>query len=206
MGSLGSVFWSNSFLTRYYKRETPSKKLSKDFRKEVNKVRKSSVIIFALALLLTTFTLPVMAEPTDGQKVAVTLKFTPVGGPSGDRWTTNGGVTQVRDAGLTFNLELTIDGVATPIIGESFAERDAMGKRPEMVLYHEHHVMYFPTEGGGFEGYDLLKITDMKSGTEFTLQAHGVYQGTGAFEGQTLNLWRDKGQSNPVWEGYLLKP
>ena len=167
---------------------------------------RKSLVIFALALLLTSFALPVIAAPTEGQKVTVTLKFTPVGGPPGDRWTTNGGVTQVRDAGLTFNLELTIDGVATPIIGESVATRDAMGQRPEMVLYHEHHVMWFPTEGGGFEGYDLLKITDMKSGTDFTLQAHGVYQGTGAFEGQTLNLWRDKGPSNPVWEGYLLKP
>ncbi len=179
--------------------------MAKDFRKEVNRVRKSSVIIFALALLLISFALPVMAAPTDGQKVAVTLKFTPVGGPPGERWTTNGGVTQVRDAGLTYDIELSIDG-GPAIIGNSVAARDAMGKRPVMVLYHEHHVMWFPTEGGGFEGYDLLKITDMNSASDFTLQTHGVYQGTGAFEGQTLYLWRDKGPADPVWEGYLLKP
>ena len=161
--------------------------------------------MIALAILVTSFALPVMAQPNEGQKVAVTLKFTPVGGPPGDRWTTNGGVTQVRDAELTYIVELTIDG-APAIIGEAVAARDAMGKRPEMVLYHEHQLMWFPTEGGGFEGYDLLKITDMKSATEFTLQAHGVYQGTDAFEGQTLNLWRDKGPANPVWEGYILKP
>ena len=170
-------------------------------------MKKVTVIVFALAFLVVSFALPVMAEPTEGQKVAVTLKFTPVSGPSGDRWTTNGGVTQVRDAGLTYTLELTIDG-AQPItiMGQSVAERDAMGKRPEMVLYHEHQVMSFPTEGGGFEGNDLLKLTDFESATEFTIQAHGVYQGTGAFEGQTLNLWRDKGPANPVWEGFLLKP
>ncbi len=169
------------------------------------KVRKSLIVIFTLVLFATCFALPVLAQPTEGQKVAVTLKFTPVSGPPGDRRTTNGGVTQVRDAGLTFAVELTIDG-AQPIIGESSAARDAMGKRPEMVLYHEHQVMYFPTEEGGFEGNDLLKLTDLQSATEFTLQAHGVYQGTGAFEGQTLNLWRTKGPANPVWEGYLLKP
>ena len=168
-------------------------------------MRKAVVIIFALTFLVISFALPVMAEPAEGQKVGVTLKFTPVSGPPGDRRTTNGGVTQVRDAGLTYAVELTIDG-AQPIIGESFAARAAMGKRPEMVLYHEHQVMYFPTEEGGFEGYDLLKLTDLQSATEFTLQAHGVYQGTGAFEGQTLNLWRTKGPANPVWEGYLLKP
>ncbi len=168
-------------------------------------MKKATIIIFALTLLVISFALPVMAEPTQGQKVPVTLKFTPISGPPGDRRTTDGDVTQVRDAGLKCALELVIDG-AQPLIGESFATRDAMGKRPEMVLYHEHQVMTFPTEEGGFEGYDLLKITDMQSATEFTLQAHGVYQGTGAFEGQTLNLWRTKGPANPVWEGYLLKP
>jgi len=171
-------------------------------------MRKVAIVVLAVSLLTIIFAaMPVMADPIEGQKVAVTLKFTPVYGSDVPdyRWTTDGGVTQVRDGGCKYQLELVIDG-APAIFGESVAARDALGKRPEMVLYHEHQVMWFSAEGGGFEGYDLLRMTDFKSRTEFTLQAHGVYQGTGAFEGQTLNLWRDKGLQNPVWEGYLLKP
>ena len=173
-------------------------------------MRKIVVSVFALALLImfTFSALPVMAEPTNGQKVAVTLKLTPVPETSipGDRWVTNGGVTQLRDSGLTYALELAIDG-ALPIKGISIVVRDpALGKRPEMVLYHEYHVMSFSTAGGGFEGNALLRLTDFVSSTVYTVQAHGVFQGTGEFEGQTLNLWRYEGPTGGVWEGYLLKP
>jgi hypothetical protein len=170
-------------------------------------MKKAALVFLALTLLMLFAAAPATAGPTDGQKVAVTLKFTPVSGSSipGDRWVTNGGVTQVRDSGVTYAIELNIDG--SILSGQSVAERDpVLGKRPEMVIYHEYHIMSFPTAVGGFEGNALLKLTDFVSATVYTVQAHGVFQGTGAFEGQTLNLWRYEGLAGGVWEGYLLKP
>jgi hypothetical protein len=58
---------------------------------------------------------------------------------------------------------------------------------------------------GGFEGNGNLII---EVGWGQTL-AYGMYQGTGAFEGQTLNIghtWAEYGGGQPTpWYGYWLK-
>ena len=171
---------------------------------------KKKFIVLSLGLLiLFAFVAPVIAGPTNGQKVPVTLKFTVIKGAPGERWDTNGNTSQRRDWRINYTVYLSIDGAA-PIVGKSVDVRDAMvfrGEKVGMEVYRQDTVMSFPTEGGTFEGNEMLLLTDVNIGPPLTfyLKAHAVFHGTGAFEGQTINADYD-GPQGGVWTGYLLKP
>lgn len=170
---------------------------------------KKAAVVVAFVLLMLFAVVPVVAEPSRGQKVPIVLKLKPVPGSAfpGEVRTTNGNVTQRRDAGLNYTAELSIDG-ASPIIGKVVAERGGMAivSKTGMMLMHETIVLFFPTEGGGFEGNAPCHYTDFVSLTSYSLDIHAVFHGTGAFEGQTINAWRSGGANSAGFIGYLLKP
>lgn len=175
-------------------------------------MKKTAVVILALALLMTFVAVaPVMAEPTEGQKVPAILKFTvppkvTILDP-GETWTTPGNASHRRDTIVNYTFQLIIDG-APPIIGYAISVRDGNGipTKIGMIGYHEYYEFWFPTAGGGFEGRGLNHITDMVSLSSYNLDLHVVLHGTGAFEGQTLNMWREGPPLPGGWFGYLLKP
>jgi hypothetical protein len=175
---------------------------------EVKKLKKAILVFSIILLMIAAVIVPVLAVPTDGQKVPVILKFTPYKTVNGDKWTTDGNITQRRDYTIYYHLSLSING-ATPLIGECVAIRDSISaytKVPGMAVYHEDYVMSFVKDEGGFEGNAMLMMTDYVSPTNFIMEAHGVFHGTGTFEGQTINAWRVEGLPGIDWTGYLLKP
>ena len=174
------------------------------------KVNKKVLIIFvalmAMAALATPLVGMVTAEPTEGQKVPVTIQWTPTGTTTLERNDTDG--LSHRLLRTTWNVKLFIDGSATPIDGTAVSIRHVLYAyaKLQMAVYEEYYELTFPTEGGGFEGNGHILLTDYAGGTNYDVRIHALFHGTGAYEGQTLNVGRDKGPASFVWEGYLLKP
>jgi len=174
-------------------------------------VKNAAVVFLALSLLLLLAAAPVMAEPTNGQKVPAIMTF-PVPPKitmldPGEVWKTNGNVSHRRDTIINYTFLFIIDG-APPITGYAITVRDGNGIIPKtgMFSYHEYYEFWFPTVGGGFEGRGLSHYFDFVSMSSYDLEIHVILHGTGSFEGQTLNMWRTGGPTGPGWTGYLLKP
>ncbi|HLN44399.1 MAG TPA: hypothetical protein VK209_01690 [Candidatus Sulfotelmatobacter sp.] len=75
-----------------------------------------------------------------------------------------------------------------------------------MQICNDYYVVSFPIVGGGFEGNSHISLSNYVNATTYTALVHSLFHGTGAFEGQTLNVGVDRGPAaNMVWEGYLLK-
>jgi hypothetical protein len=168
--------------------------------------------IFVSLVCLVMLTIPAFASPTQGQKAAITLT-----------WTNLNSVTiEVKISGnvvhrylhVTWDVELAIDGGPT-LYGTSSGKREMLvvpqkdGRRLVVVDYCE---LSFPEEEGGFEGNALIMMEGFSLGPPQIWErskGHGLLQGTGAFEGQTINAgrhWHPFGESQTIWTGYLLKP
>ena len=167
-------------------------------------------VLVVAALLIA----PVMAEPTKGQKVAITLKFftPPVGGPV-EPPKPNGNVLHMHVNQL-FNCELAIDDGPT-YYGTAFIDRKMLfvpqknGMNLHMI---DDYVFSFPDEQGGFEGKAKVLLDGVITEPSLSWEmgkSHGLFTGTGAFKGQTLNAGSPWGPPQPptiTWYGYLLKP
>jgi hypothetical protein len=170
-------------------------------------VKKAAVVIVVFALLMLTIgVLPVLAEPTNGQKVPVKIKWAATGTTTLERNDSDG--LSHRILKTTWNVQLFIDDAVTPLYGTAVSIRQVLYAyaKLQMAVYNDDYVISFPTEEGGFEGSAHLLLTDYAGGTNYNIQIHGLFHGTDAFEGQTLNVGVDKGPASFVWEGYLLKP
>ena len=171
------------------------------------KVLGIALTVFFLAMLA----IPVCASPTKGNKVAVTITWTSAGVTYVDDAT--GNVVHRHAEGNWDPLVLEIDGgptytgsaVNTVREGLRVPQKDGLN-----IIMREYLEMWFPSAGGGFKGHILVWM-DGITGPPLTVKrarAHGLLQGYGAFEGQTLNAghkWREPGPEI-VWTGYLLKP
>ncbi len=174
-------------------------------------MRKLILIPVLVLLMLFAAAVPAMAEPTNGQKIPAILKF-PVPPKvtildPGETWTTHGNVTHREGTIINYTFQFIIDG-APPIIGYAISLREGSSIQSKIGMsnWQEYYEFWFPTEGGGFEGRALNHITDFVSGTSYNLDLHALLHGTGAFEGQTLNMWREGPPLPGGWFGYLLKP
>ncbi|HLN88778.1 MAG TPA: hypothetical protein VK253_01820 [Candidatus Binatia bacterium] len=173
---------------------------------------KKTVIVIALMLALFAglfVALPVMATPPEEQKIPVRivwavdiLAFTLENRPSD-------GLSH-RLITIGWKLDLYIGDAVIPIHGTADCTRHVMWAyaKLQMAVYQDEYVISFPTEGGGFEGTAHLTIYDWITTNPpvYNIKIHALFQGTGAFEGQTLNVGVDKGPANLEWEGYLSKP
>ena len=169
---------------------------------------KKAVVVVALmfALLAGLFvTLPVMADPTNGQKVSVTIKWARDGSPSFTDYIYSDGL-QHRTLERNWKVELFIDGSLTPITGTAHSEGHVLWAytKLHMAVYNEYYVISFAS--GGFEGEAHIMAYDYVSSTNYNVKVHGLFTGTGSFEGQTLNAGQDGSGATALWEGFLLKP
>jgi hypothetical protein len=120
-------------------------------------VRKAVVVILAFALLVLFAAVPVMAEPTQGQKIPAILKFpTPPKITTldpGEVWTTPGNVSHRRDTVINYTFLLII-GEEPPILGYAIAVRDGNGivTKIGMVEYQEYYEFWFSAVEGGLKG------------------------------------------------------
>lgn len=172
-------------------------------------MKKVAFAVLALALLTTVFAaVPVMAAPSEEQKVAVKVTFTITSSIVVERWTTDGNISH-RLLSQVWSVDLTIGDSSTPIKGTAAVIRDTDYRytKPGGVdqVINDDYVFSFPTEGGGFEGHSHAMITDYISRTDYDIRVHVLLHGTGEFEGQTLNAWQSGSGATPLWEGYLLK-
>lgn len=166
-------------------------------------------IVFLIAAIMAT---PVFADPTQGQKASINLTWTNMSTVNIEV-KISGNVVH-RHQHITWDIELAIDGGPT-LYGTAFVDRDMLivrqkdGRRLVTVDYCE---LSFPDEEGGFEGNALIMLEGFSSGPPPIWErskGHGLFQGTGALEGQTINAgrhWHPFGESQTIWTGYLLKP
>ena len=176
---------------------------------------KRKVLVIALALMaMAMLATPVMAAPTKGRKAAITLRFAlpPVGGPVEPPKPT-GGVLHMH-VSQTFNVELEIDDGPT-YYGTAVTDRQMLFVPQENgmnLLMRDDYVFSFPDQQGGFEGNAMVLLDGVVTEPSLSWEkgkSHGLFTGTGAFEGQTLNAGSPWGPPQPptiTWHGYLLKP
>ena len=163
------------------------------------KVLVVTMALFAVAM----FVAPVMAEPTNGQKVPATLIPGPaVGGAPPERmWITNGGIYQVRGEQVDyFPITLTI-GSAVYSNGYSYNFVNSVFNLNTKVVNVRGLAVWTFDAIGGFEGNLEMKL----SAIDGSYSIHGVLRGFGNFEGQTLMLSYDGPPVGAVWTGYCLK-
>ena len=168
-------------------------------------------ITFMLLTLLIVSTIPVMAKPTNGQKIEVALvfKFPPISSTYVlEDWSTGGVIHNTRLQ--EWNVELR-EGNADALgdileVGTAEVVRKTLvvpsAKKVNLIDYYE-----ITFGDGGFEGIGKVMLGGFVAGTWEESLARGLFQGTGEFEGQTLNVghpWWSK--AGIIWEGYWLKP
>ena len=161
-----------------------------------------TMALFAVAM----FVAPVMAEPTNGQKVPATLipgppVVVPPPPPPERMWITNGDIQQIRGRQVDyFPITLTI-GSDVYTNGYSYNFVNVVFNLKTMVV-NTRGLAVWTFEGiGGFEGNLEMKL----SAIDGSYSIHGVLHGFGDFEGQTLMLSYDGPPVGAVWTGYCLK-
>ena len=174
-------------------------------------MKKTAVVILALALLVTFAAVPVMAEPTKGQKVPVKEYTTgiPTLVPPTLNWTTKGGIWQFRGEQEFFTDRLVIGNPPytsidfhVTIVGDG-----SWNTKTGLCVVHYDCVWTLAGDGSnGFSGNVEMRLYDfdLYAGTWSWWSAHEVAQGFGDFAGQTLMLSMD-GPMATIWTGYLLK-
>ena len=170
------------------------------------KIAGIAVVLLAAVMLAT----PVLAAPPQEKKVPITLTWTITSQVLIEMRITNGVVH--RHVHVNWDVELVIDG-GPPVTATAFTERNLLivpQKDGGNLVIRDYYVIDIPGEEGGFEGNALILLDGFIAGTPNTWEAskaHGLFKGTGAFEGQTINAGRHWGpQISPTWTGYLLNP
>jgi hypothetical protein len=179
-------------------------------RLEVNVLKKAAITLaLTLALIVVSFvTLPVMADPTNGQKAEITLTW------KTDHYTYtthNSGPIIHRHLDYYWTVTLTFVASGITYVGTAFTERDVTIVPDDVGTkrnYQDQYTIDFPDQKGGFEGNSVIVVQNYPTPSA-TQMIHGLFKGTGELEGQTINAgvlpWEPMTNSF-VWEGYLLKP
>lgn len=180
--------------------------------RELNKkVLGIAVILMAVAMLAV----PVYAKPTNGpNKVAVTLTFVERTSRTIIEDKYSNGIRH-RLLELTWNVELIVTDGPT-LVGTAFAERiTILNLKSAKNIQRDYYEFWFEDEGGGFEGNGLNVLDGFvpappPPATWEKSKAYGLFQGTEAFERQTLNIghtWGEPGSGSEIedWTGYWLK-
>jgi hypothetical protein len=176
-------------------------------------VRKTAVAILALALVMTFAAVPVMAEPTKGQKVPLKEYITGFLGvmPPPRAWETKGGIYQMRGEQefLTVTFVVGEPPYARYDFNHTIVGYGSWNTKTGVFVGHYDCVWTLAHDASsGFSGNMELRLYDfnMYTDTWSWWSAHEVAQGFGSFAGQTLML----SMNGPMdltapWTGYLLK-
>lgn len=163
----------------------------------------ATMFVLVIAALMIA---PVLAAPTN-QKVPITIYWT--AGPTTPEpgYPKLTGIVTHGHATLTWTVSIEVDGVPT-YTGTAFTHRYVISvpqKEGRIVKFKEVYEMEINEATGGFVGSSLI-LMDGLYGPSPRAKAHGLLQGYGDFEGQTINAghhWTPMGP--PTWWGYLLK-
>jgi hypothetical protein len=145
------------------------------------KCLKKTVITIALLLTLLVglfVTLPVMADPTNGQKAEITLTWKTV---SYTYETHNSGPIIHRHLDYYWEITLTFVTSGITYVGTAFTERDVtivpddVGTRRN---YQDQTTIDFPDQKGGFEGNSVIVVQNFGTPSA-TQMIHGLFKGTG---------------------------
>jgi hypothetical protein len=183
--------------------------MEREVKRMNKKVLVTFVALMAVAMLATPLVGLATAKSPGEQKVPVKIVWAPVAGSSTTIEINYSDGLSHRVITNKWTLQLFIDDAVTPVAGTANCTRYvlyAFAKEPQMGVYHDEYVISFPSLGGGFEGTAQFRIYDYVSSTNYNIQVHAVFKGTGDCEGKTLNVGVDRGPANLQWEGYLLKP
>lgn len=156
--------------------------------------------------MLTILAAPVLATPTEENKVRVTLTWTNTGPTTIIYHDVTGNVSH-RNMTQNWAVKIFIGDDQTPIQGTAFGERQTLyiyGRKEQGVdqVANDHYVITLP--GGGFEGNTHILITDWNSTSRtYNVNLHALFHGTGVYDGQTLNAWQNGPGTTMLWEGYL---
>jgi hypothetical protein len=180
-------------------------------------VKKTAVVILALALLMTFAAVPVMAKPTKGQKVPLKEYITGSDGivPPAREWVTKGGIFQMRGEQefLTVRFFIGDPSYATYDFDHTIVGYGSWNTKTGVFVARYDCVWTLASDdSSGFSGnmelraynFNLDTVTGTVSWSSWS--AHEVAQGFGYFAGQTLML-SINGPYVPTapWTGYLLK-
>jgi hypothetical protein len=154
---------------------------------------------------------PVMAKPTNGpNKVAVEVIMERndvyVDPPVANTHTWTGPIRHTHSI-QGYDITITITGELAPLTGIAIIERNFVRlpqKDGYKIIFQDRYVFTFSSEGGGFEGNGNLIIEVGWAQSK----AYGLFHGTGAYEGQTLNIghtWASFVGTPAPWYGYWLK-
>jgi hypothetical protein len=168
------------------------------------KILAITFVIVIAALLIA----PVFADPTKGQKVGVTITWNIVGPTYLGPWKYTGNAEH-REVNLAWDVTVEIDGGPT-LTGTATTERKLLRINQgdgQLRILNDYYVITLT--GGTFEGNALIQ-TQWLPGGPANVQSrlcHALLQGTGDFEGQTINAEHDwRTHDLPiVWPGYILK-
>jgi hypothetical protein len=178
-------------------------------------VKKKILGVFASFLFLLILITPALASPTKGNKVGITLTWT----------ATNFVYLDAKEVGNTmhfhinyyWNVTLAIDDNGPKINGTAITDRYMTGvlqKDGGRLVVADYTEFSFPDDEGGFKGNSAIMMIGyipIEPPVWQKSKAHGLFHGTGAFEGQTINAGNhwipfDPLAESHVWYGYLLKP
>ena len=183
------------------------------------------VALVALLVLVT----PVLAG-TKTQVVASTRAGGIIGGLPAtlewNWWTTEGGVIQTRDIGTTGTGEITIESNDYSIVTTQYVSQ-TIDKKSDKGVIHYKNVVWTLSDSQGvvgtFEGVvngqianqeynpmivppSLAHLAGFPKAMTADYELHGVFKGTGIFEGKTMQLTglKEKGDANDFeWVGFL---
>ena len=153
--------------------------------------------LMAIGLLAPT----VMANPST--KTPVTATSVRIGVIPGEKWTTEGGITQIRGQQVTYEVTLNILGESSLVGLSSNVWNGRVNPKTGKMLIHYETVWTFP--GGSFEGVIQSQLESSPPPYEY-YEIHGILKGTGVFEGQKLTLSYEGSTTDPKWTGILLRP
>ena len=166
----------------------------------MKKILMLAISLLTLAMLVT----PVMAEPTNGQKVTATLVPGDMDSLGWDRrWRTDGDIRQTRGHSINYYpITLTIgdddpyeDGTSSNLAN------DVLNLKTYWLISRDYAQFTFPSAVGGFEGNVWMKVHIFTG----WYSLHCVLHGFGDFEGQTLMLSYAGPGEGSLWTGYCLK-
>jgi hypothetical protein len=167
------------------------------------------VLVMGTALLaVAMFVAPVMAEPTEGQKVPAELypQYIPYyEAPPEKEWTTNGGITQSRGGQTDYYPIALKIGTVLYTNGYSTNIKDVVFNSKTSVVNSRSDTVWEWKDIGGFAGNLEMKLW-FEEGIPWSYYSmHALMHGFGDFEGQTLMLSYDGPLPGSVWTGYCLK-
>jgi len=172
-------------------------------------MNKKILMLLVSVLVVAMFAVPLaVAKPTNGQKTAVTVDMAQLTRDDGEVKLTGNELNEVVHVTSiqTYAITITFDDDST-LEGTFSAVRvcvNVIQDGEQRINMNDYYELDFPTKSGGFEGKAKV-ILDL--GRHLSM-AYGLFHGTGAFEGQTLNIghgWLNFITEVNSWTGYWLK-